>query len=113
MFGNRKQELSVVVLRDSQEVVDELRAALETAPEEERAGLRRALELAERSAAADDASLRARWTRQRLASAGFEGDPVSASAVRILRQAEPLMSLRTAVALAREVAAERSGTPES
>ncbi|GAA2386196.1 hypothetical protein GCM10010420_06110 [Streptomyces glaucosporus] len=107
MFGSGKRETAVVVVRDSEEVVEALREALETAPEEERAGLERAVAVATAAAeglVADEARARAEWTRRRLEAVGFSGPLDSVRAVKALREAEPSLSLRTAVELTREAA---------
>jgi len=105
MFGGGRSERTVVVLRDSREVLAALERAPEAASEEERPGLEKALAVAAGAAADDEARARARWTRQRLAAVGFDGPLDSVGAVRALRRAEPSPSLRSAVELTREAAA--------
>lgn len=105
MFGNRKRGTTeaIVVLRDSGEVLAALERAVAEATAEERPGLERALEIAVREAgAADDTSARARWTLRRLEAVGFTGPLDSVHAVKALREAEPSLSLRTAVELTKE-----------
>ncbi|MFC8230572.1 hypothetical protein [Streptomyces sp. NPDC057287] len=107
MFGTgraRREEI-VIVLRDSEEAGALLRDALSTAPDEERPGLERALAVVERAAAVPDAELRGRWVRQRLSAAGYEGPADSVEAIRILRRAEPGLSLLSAVTYSKEAAA--------
>ncbi|MFI1222585.1 MULTISPECIES: hypothetical protein [unclassified Streptomyces] len=101
----KPQPLAVLVLRDAPDVVAELRRALETAADAERPGLERALALAEESAGRPDAELRGRWVRQRLAAAGHEGPADSVQAIKILRQAEPGLTLLQAATYAKEAAA--------
>ncbi|ROV64775.1 hypothetical protein [Streptomyces globisporus] len=101
----KPQPLAVLVIRDAPDVVAGLRRALETAPDAERPGLERALALAEESAARPDAELRGRWVRRRLDAAGHEGPADSVEAIKILRQAEPGLTLLQAVTYAKEAAA--------
>ncbi|MFJ1803833.1 hypothetical protein [Streptomyces sp. NPDC088180] len=101
----KPQPLAVLVVRDAPDVVAGLRRALETATDTERPGLERALALAEDSAARPDAELRGRWVRQRLAAAGHEGPADSVAAIKILRQAEPGLTLLQAVTYAKEAEA--------
>ncbi|MEW1628352.1 hypothetical protein AB0387_13185 [Streptomyces sp. NPDC089173] len=101
----KPQPLAVLVVRDAHDVVAALRRALETAPDGERPGLERALVLAEESAGRPDAELRGRWVRRRLAAAGHEGPADSVEAIKILRQAEPGLTLLQAVTFAKEAAA--------
>ncbi|WP_077797862.1 hypothetical protein [Streptomyces sp. JHA26] len=105
MFGRGRTELDVLVLRDAEVVAEGLREALADAPPEQRPGLERAVALVERAAAAPDADLRARWVRERLAAAGYEGPADSVHAVKALREAAPGLSLLSAVLLSREAAA--------
>ncbi|MEU5717920.1 hypothetical protein AB0G71_19405 [Streptomyces sp. NPDC020403] len=102
--GRARQEKIVTVLREAEEVGARLREALSTAPDDERPGLERALALVERAAAVPDSEVRGRWVRQRLAAAGYEGPADSVEAVRILRKAEPGLSLLAAVTYTREAA---------
>ncbi|MBQ1108448.1 hypothetical protein ACH4MN_25025 [Streptomyces anulatus] len=101
----KPQPLAVLVLRDAPDVVAGLRRALESATDAERPGLERALALAEESAARPDAELRGRWVRQRLAAAGHEGPADSVAAIKILRRAEPGLTLLQAVTYAKEAEA--------
>ncbi|GHJ36613.1 hypothetical protein Sm713_22220 [Streptomyces sp. TS71-3] len=95
----------VLALRDADEILTALQAALEDAPEAERPGLARALEVAVGAAVTSEAELRVRWTRRQLAAAGYEGPADAVAAVKALRSAEPALGLRQAVAMAREAAA--------
>ncbi|MEV5978200.1 hypothetical protein [Streptomyces sp. NPDC052114] len=104
MFGG-KRELMVITLRDADTVADELREALATADPAERPGLERALEVVARTAATPDAEVRGRWALRQLAAAGHTGPADSVHAVKALRQAEPGLSLVTAVQLSKEAAA--------
>lgn len=104
MFGSKKSELNVLVLRDADVILWSLRQALAEADESARPGLERALDLAEQAAAAHDDDLRARWVRERLAEAGYEGAPDSAPAVKALREAAPGLSLLAAVQLTKAAA---------
>lgn len=101
----KPQPLAVLVLRDAPDVVAGLRRALETATDSERPGLERALALAEGTAARPDAELRGRWVRQRLTAAGHEGPADSVEAIKILRRAEPGLTLLQAVTYAKEAEA--------
>ncbi|MET8839610.1 hypothetical protein ABZW67_05880 [Streptomyces rubiginosohelvolus] len=101
----KPQPLAVLVVRDAPDVVAALRKALETAPDGDRPGLEHALALAEESAVRPDAELRGRWVRQRLDAAGHEGPADSVEAIKILRQAEPGLTLLQAVTYAKEAAA--------
>ncbi|PJE96687.1 hypothetical protein CUT44_16755 [Streptomyces carminius] len=105
MFGSSRQDPAVVVLRDADGIAASLRQALADAEAGERPGLERALALAEEAAAVPEAELRVRWTRRRLAAAGFDGPLDSVEAVRALRTAERRLGLRQAVALTKEAAA--------
>ncbi|MGW2101902.1 hypothetical protein ACWCPX_30260 [Streptomyces olivaceoviridis] len=104
-FG-KKQDL-VLVIRDSDLVAAALREALDGAPEEERAGLERAVALVGATADASEGRLRADWVRARLADVGFTGDLASVAAVKALRQAEPGLSLLAAVQLQKDAVAQR------
>ncbi|MFE0172713.1 hypothetical protein ACFWZ2_10390 [Streptomyces sp. NPDC059002] len=113
VFGT-KRELMVITLRDTEAVADELREALATADERERPGLERAAALLARTAAVPDAEVRGRWVLRHLAAAGHTGPADSVHAVKALRQAEPGLSLATAVRLTKEAAALQSPqTPRS
>ncbi|WAL97421.1 hypothetical protein [Streptomyces sp. Je 1-369] len=107
MFGT-KRELMVIALRDTDAVTDELREALATADERDRPGLERAMELVARAAAVPDAEVRGRWALRRITAAGHTGPADSVHAVRALRQAEPGLSLASAVQLSKEAAALRA-----
>lgn len=110
MFGAGKRETAVVVVRDSQEILTALEQALETASEEERPGLERAVAVATEAAetvVGNEARMRVRWTRRRLEAVGFDGPLDSVRAVKALREAEPSLSLRSAVELTREAAAAK------
>ncbi|MFG3284974.1 hypothetical protein [Streptomyces sp. NPDC048111] len=101
MFG--RKELSVLVLRDAQDIAQTLREALEGAGEAERPGLRAALAVAERAAARPDGELRGRWVREQRASVGYTGpDDESVHAIKALRKAQPELSLLAAVQLTRD-----------
>ncbi|MTE19579.1 hypothetical protein F0L17_10655 [Streptomyces sp. TRM43335] len=105
MFGDgkRKKTEAVIVLRDSGEVLAALERALDGASPEDRPGLERALRTARGAAeTADDTRVRARWTLGRLEAVGFTGPLDSVRAVKALREAEPSLSLATAVALTKE-----------
>ncbi|MEU3661583.1 hypothetical protein AB0E77_17775 [Streptomyces sp. NPDC032940] len=106
MLG-RRAESEIVVLRDADVIAAGLREALAEASPEERPGLERAAALVERAAAVPDAALRARWVHERLAAAGHEGPADSVRAVKVLRQAAPGLSLRSAVQLSKDAAAHR------
>ncbi|MFI6879188.1 hypothetical protein ACIBL6_37685 [Streptomyces sp. NPDC050400] len=95
---NKKRDV-VLLLRDADVVAAALRQALLDASPEERPGLELAVSLVESTAAATDPQLRARWVRSRLSAVGFTGDIASVAAVKALRQAEPGLSLLSAVEL--------------
>ncbi|MBY8889168.1 hypothetical protein K7472_30625 [Streptomyces sp. PTM05] len=95
---------SVVVVRDSRAVEDALRAALEDAAPDERAGLERAVDVVARRAALPDADVRKEWVRDVLARRGVAvTDKIPA--VKALRQAMPALTLVQAVQLYNEAAA--------
>ncbi|MFJ9909098.1 hypothetical protein ACIRVK_40765 [Streptomyces sp. NPDC101152] len=98
---------AIPVLRDADVIAAVLRQALADAPLEERAGLEGAVAIAESTAAATEAEVRARWVRSRLAAVGFTGDVASVAAVKVLRQAEPGLSLVAAVQLQENAVAYR------
>ncbi|MFD7337046.1 hypothetical protein ACFV98_13705 [Streptomyces violascens] len=105
MFG--RKELSVLVLRDAEDIAQALREALEGAGAAERPGLEAALRIAEEAAAVPDRELRARWVREQRASVGYQGpDDGSVHAVKALRQAQPGLSLLSAVQLTKDAAAK-------
>ncbi|WP_326699539.1 hypothetical protein OG909_20965 [Streptomyces sp. NBC_01754] len=109
-FGKQvKQEAAVLVLRDVAEIAEMIRQELATAPDDRRPGLERALELVAEAAAVPDAELRGRWVRQRLAATGYRGPVDSVAAIKALREAEPGLSLRRAVAYARDAGAAGPG----
>lgn len=106
----KQDPLPVLVVRDVSQIVVALRGALDEASEEERPGLEKALALAAEVEASSDEELGGRWARRRVEAAGFTGSLDSVSAVKALRDAEPGLSLRQAVALMKQaVATERSG----
>ncbi|MEU3829400.1 hypothetical protein AB0F36_29390 [Streptomyces sp. NPDC029080] len=100
----RKYE-AVLLVRDTELVAEALRQALEEAGPEERPGLERAVALLASTAADSDGQLRARWVRSRLAAVGFTGDIASIAALKALRQAEPRLSLISAVELQKDAVA--------
>ncbi|MEU9194849.1 hypothetical protein [Streptomyces hundungensis] len=105
MWG--RKEMSVLVLRDADEIVGALREALTDAGEAERPGLEAALTIAERAAERPERELRGRWVREQRASVGYAGpDDESVRAVKALRQARPELSLLAAVQLTRDAARE-------
>ncbi|MEV1077895.1 hypothetical protein AB0I98_06510 [Streptomyces sp. NPDC050211] len=104
MFG--KSSSAVIFVRDADVAVSSLRQALAEASPEERPGLERAVAVAERAAAATESDVRARWVRERLAGAGYQGPADSVEAIKVLRQAEPGLSLVAAVELAKSAAAK-------
>jgi hypothetical protein len=106
MFGRSQQpDLNVLVLRDADVIAARVRWALDEASPEERPGLERAAALIEQAAAAEDTDLFARWVHERLAAAGYEGAPDSVQAIKVLREAAPGLSLKSAVQLAKHAAA--------
>lgn len=96
---------AVLAIRDADLVAAALRQALADAEPEERPGLERAVAVVESTAAATENQLRARWVRERLSAAGFTGDIASIAALKALRQAEPRLSLLSAVQLQKEAVA--------
>ncbi|WP_299532772.1 hypothetical protein [uncultured Streptomyces sp.] len=104
-----KRETTVLVLRDAPEIITGLRELLSAAPDDERAGLARALDLVEEFASRPDAELRARWVRQRLAAADYRGAPDEVAGIKALRGAEPGLTLLQAVTYAKEAAAGEPG----
>ncbi|MEV0554615.1 MULTISPECIES: hypothetical protein [unclassified Streptomyces] len=105
IMGLSKKNNFVLAIRDTDVVAAALREALAEASPEERPGLERAAALVESTAATTETQLRARWVRARLAAVGFTGDIASVSAVKALRQAEPMLSLLAAVQLQKEAVA--------
>ncbi|MFD7535760.1 MULTISPECIES: hypothetical protein [unclassified Streptomyces] len=105
MFG--RKELSVLVLRDADDIAAALRSALADAGEAERPGLEAALVVAEEAAAVPERELRGRWVREQRASVGYTGpDDESVRAVKALRDAQPELSLLAAVQLTRDAVRE-------
>ncbi|MEU2952792.1 hypothetical protein AB0M94_18235 [Streptomyces xanthochromogenes] len=105
MFG--RKELSVLVLRDADDIATALRSALADAGEAERPGLQAALAIAEEAAAVPERELRGRWVREQRASVGYTGaDDESVRAVKALRDAQPGLSLLAAVQLTRDAVRE-------
>src|SRR5687767_10289279 len=106
MFGlsSTSNDRFVLFVRDADVIAETVRRALAEATPEERPGLERAAALIEEAAAGSDHALRARWVKERLAAAGYEGPADSVTAIKALRDAEPGLSLRSAVALAKDVA---------
>jgi hypothetical protein len=103
VFSSRKnQEDPVVVVRDAAQVTAALRAALETAEAGERAGLERALRIAEQTSGVPDAQVRRRWVRDILDQAGADPAADDAKAVKALRTAVPGLSLISAYRLVKE-----------
>ncbi|WTB19267.1 hypothetical protein OG293_13290 [Streptomyces sp. NBC_00829] len=110
MFGlGRQQQLNVLVLRDADGIADAVRAALSTATPEERPGLERAAAIVAEAADTSVAELRGRWVRQQLDAAGIKEPADSINAIKALRQAEPGLSLLSAVNLAKDAEATRPG----
>ena len=101
-FGSGKRELTVLVVRDADGILDAVRAALSTATPEERPGLERAAAIIAEASEASAAELRGRWVRQQLDAAGIEGPAYSIPALKALRQAQPGLSLLAAVEFAKE-----------
>ncbi|GAA2327214.1 hypothetical protein OKJ48_40430 [Streptomyces kunmingensis] len=104
MIKKSSRELNVLVLRDTDRVADAVQEALRTAPDAERAGLERAAALIAEAAARSDAELRGDWVRAHLTAAGHDGPADSVQAIKLLRQAEPTLSLYAAVRLAKDAA---------
>lgn len=102
IFG--KREFEVLGLSDRDEIADTLRAALDAADDTDRPGLARALALVEAAPVRTDAELRGRWARERIEAAGVEVKPDSVHAVKALRDAEPGLSLISAVRLTKDAA---------
>ena len=97
------QDESVFIIRDSRNVEAALRQALETADAHERAGLQRALTVVEQTVGLPDAQVRRRWVRDMLERAGVDAASDSVSAVKVLRQAVPGLSLAAAYQLVKDV----------
>ncbi|MER0447808.1 hypothetical protein ABR738_25200 [Streptomyces sp. Edi4] len=103
LFG--RKQLTVLWLRDADDIASELRDALADAGEAERPGLQAALAIAEKAAAEPDRERRGRWVREQRASVGYTGpDNESVHAVKALRDARPELSLLAAVQLTRDAA---------
>lgn len=108
MLGLGKRELAVVVLRDADELARTLQQALADAPEEERAGLQRALDLVAETTKDSDTELRARWVWEQLDATGYQGPGDDVRAVKALRDAQPGLSLTQAVEFTKQAAAART-----
>ncbi|MER5726794.1 hypothetical protein ABT084_00320 [Streptomyces sp. NPDC002138] len=104
-LGRNTKHDVVLLVRDADTIAAALREALAEASPEERPGLERAVALAEATAGATEAQLRARWVRSRLSAVGFTGDIASVAAVKALRQAERTLSLLAAVQLQKDAVA--------
>ncbi|MFD3519490.1 hypothetical protein [Streptomyces sp. NPDC058653] len=105
LFGQKKQEFAVLVVRDADEVAEAVDSALKTADPEERPGLERAAALLAAAREATDSEVRGAWARRQLVEAGVDGRPDSVKAVKALREAQPGLSLLQAVRLSQEAAA--------
>ncbi|MEU9332156.1 hypothetical protein AB0D49_03200 [Streptomyces sp. NPDC048290] len=105
MFGSKKNEPPLVFVRDAGQVTGALRRALDATDADagERAGLERALAIAEEVGALPEEELQKRWVRERLDSAGYQGKGDTVEAVKALRQSVPGLSLLTATQLARSI----------
>ncbi|MER5949934.1 hypothetical protein ABT127_28160 [Streptomyces sp. NPDC001904] len=104
MIIKSKRELNVLVLRDADRIADAVHHALRNASDSERPGLERAAALIAEQAAASEAGVRGRWVRDQLAAAGYEGPADTVQAIKILRRAQPSLSLYGAVQLAKDAA---------
>lgn len=104
-FGQNKEEFTVLVVREADEVAAAVDSALKAATPEERPGLERAAALLAAAREATDAELRGSWARRKITEAGVEGRADSVRAVKALRDAEPGLSLLQAVRLSQEAAA--------
>lgn len=105
LFGQDKEEFTVLVVREADEIADAVDQALKTAGPEERPGLERAAALLVAARETTDAELRGSWARRKIAEAGVKGRADSVQAVKALRDAEPGLSLLQATRLSREAAA--------
>ncbi|MFD5894197.1 MULTISPECIES: hypothetical protein [unclassified Streptomyces] len=105
LFGQDKEEFTVLVVREADEVAEAVDQALRTAGPEERPGLERAAALLAAARTATDGELRGNWARRKIAEAGVKGRADSVGAVKALREAEPGLSLLQAVRLSQEAAA--------
>ncbi|TXL90224.1 hypothetical protein [Streptomyces sp. IB2014 016-6] len=105
LFGQDKEEFTVLVVREADEVAEAVDQALKTAGPEERPGLERAAALLAAAREATDGELRGNWVRRKMAEAGVKGRADSVRAVKALREAEPGLSLLQAVRLSQEAAA--------
>ncbi|MBO1335151.1 hypothetical protein [Streptomyces sp. VRA16 Mangrove soil] len=109
MIFAAKPDLTVLALRDSDRVAEAVRAALRDASDAERPGLERAAALIAEVATASDAEVRGRWVLEQFAAAGYDGPVDSVRAVKVLRQAEPSLTLAAAVRLTKDAAAVTGG----
>ncbi|MFH8383943.1 hypothetical protein ACH4E7_23850 [Kitasatospora sp. NPDC018058] len=82
-----------------------LRAALETADEEERPGLRRAVDIVE-GFVAGAGPIGVEWARKVLELAGVDPRTAEVRAVKELRSARPGLGLKEAVALVKALVAQ-------
>jgi NADH dehydrogenase FAD-containing subunit len=97
--SNRPKPANLEVLRAA------LRAALDTADEEERPGLRRAVDIVEGFVAgAGPAGVE--WARKVLELAGIDPRTAEVRAVKELRTARPGLGLKEAVALVKALVAQ-------
>ncbi|MCE4948937.1 hypothetical protein ACFCXR_31110 [Streptomyces noursei] len=103
-FSGRAHKESVVVVRDSQEVLICLCQALESAGPLEYSGLERAVDIAEATAALADEQVRRGWVRGVLKAAGADAEQDLGGAVKSLRQAVPSLTLMAAYQLVKDVA---------
>ncbi|MFD0021913.1 hypothetical protein [Streptomyces sp. NPDC058382] len=111
VFG--KQDMTVLVLREADDISAALRRALDTAPAEERPGLERALAVAAEAGDVPDAELRGRWALRRMASAGYEGPARAVAGIKALRTAERGLSLLQAVNLSKDAEAVQEAGPDA
>ncbi|WP_353944272.1 hypothetical protein ABII15_23540 [Streptomyces sp. HUAS MG91] len=103
IFKSKPQpDLGVVVLRDADRIAEALTAALAQASDAERPGLERAVALVAETERVSEAESRGRWVWERLAAAGYEGPADSVRAIKVLRQAEPSLTLAAAVRLSKD-----------
>lgn len=103
VFGN--QNMTVLVLREADDISTVLQRALDAAPAEERPGLERALALTTEAGDVPDAELRGRWALRRMASAGYDGPARAVAGIKALRTAERGLSLLQAVNLSKDAEA--------
>ncbi|WP_405613378.1 hypothetical protein OG292_13770 [Streptomyces sp. NBC_01511] len=104
-FGQNKEEFTVLVVREADEVAEAVHSALRTAGPEERPGLERAAALLAAAKETTDSELRGSWALRKITEAGVRGRADSVRAVKALREAEPGLSLLQAVRLSQEAAA--------